>query len=108
MKRNILPLVIGVGLGLLNALPAQALQALTGHITVLESTYMPGSISLQLDEGNAACPAGKWLRWTNAASAEATYSTMLAALLANKKVNFYIEDNDASCTGRFFHIVNQN
>lgn len=108
MKNRLLPLAVALALGMLHTLPAHALQALTGHIVVLESTYMPGSISLQLDVGNAACPAGKWLRWTNAASAEATYSTMLAALLANKKVNFYIDDNDASCTGRFFHIVNQN
>jgi hypothetical protein len=92
----------------LPAVPVHALQPITGHITVLESTYMPSSISLQLDAGNTACPAGKWLRWTNTASVEATYSTMLAALLANKKVNFYINDNDTSCTGQFFHILNQN
>ena len=99
---------LSAALAMLNANPAHALQELVGHITVLESTYMPTSISLQLDGGNTACPAGKWLRWTNAASTEATYSTMLAALLANKIVRFYIDDNDVSCTGRFFHIYNQN
>ncbi|NJO12883.1 MAG: hypothetical protein HC872_04800 [Gammaproteobacteria bacterium] len=108
MNNRSLLLALTATLGMLHTLPAHALQAITGHITVLESTYMPGSISLQLDTGNAACPAGKWLRWTNPASAEATYSTMLAALLANKKVNFYIDDNDANCVGRFFHLLNQN
>jgi hypothetical protein len=85
--------------------PAEALQYLTGHITVLESTYMPTSISLQLDSGNTACPAGKWLKWTNAQSVQATYSTMLSALLSGRQVDFVIDDNDTTCTGRFFHIT---
>jgi hypothetical protein len=92
-------------MALLVADKAHALQQLSGHITVLESTYMPTSISFQLDVGNAACPAGKWLKWTNTASMQATYSTMLAALLAGRKVNFFINDNDATCTGQFFHVT---
>jgi hypothetical protein len=86
--------------------PAHALQYLTGHIVVLESTYMPNSISLQLDVGNTACPAGRWLQWKKPGTMEATYSTMLAALLALKKVDFIINDNDSTCEGQFFHIWN--
>ena len=88
--------------------PAQALQFLSGHITVLESTYMPNEITLQLDVGNTACPAGTWLHWDKKPSVEATYSTMLAALLANKKVNFVINDDDKACKGQFFHITNDH
>jgi hypothetical protein len=29
---------------------------------------------------------------------------MLSALLAGKRVDFVINDNDATCTGQYFHI----
>lgn len=89
------------------ALPAHALQVFDGHITVLESTYMPARISFTMDV-DTACLAGQWLFWSDTASSQATYSTMLAALLANKKVRVHFEDTDTTCTVKFFHILNQN
>lgn len=92
-------------------MPAAAFQTITGHITQLEPTYMPGTITLQMDAGNTACPAGKWLSWVNGASAipgaqnsQVVYATMLAALLSRKTVDFVIDDNDTACNGKFFHI----
>jgi len=82
---------------------AHALQYITGHVTLLEPTYLPDMISFQMDAGNAACPAGQFVFWRGGAT-EAVYTTLLSALLANKTINFVIEDDDTSCTGRFVHI----
>jgi hypothetical protein len=85
---------------------AHALQYITGHITVLEPTYLPDKIALQMDVGNTACPPGKWLSWvqTRTRDTQSVYATMLSALLAGKKVDFVINDNDVTCEGQFFHI----
>jgi hypothetical protein len=89
---------------------ALAIQYITGHITQLEPTYMPGRIMMQMDTGNAACPAGAWLQWNNGGQAggalgsQAVYATMLAALLAGKVVDFIINDDDHNCVGQFFHL----
>jgi hypothetical protein len=87
--------------------PACALQYISGHITQLEPTYLPDQIAVQIDAGNTACPAGKWLWWALGPThkdTQSVYATMLAALLAGKRVDFVINDNDATCAGQFFHI----
>jgi hypothetical protein len=100
-----LPLIIMGGLALLPfaAAPAHAIQYITGHVTLLEPTYMPGK---QMDVGNAASPAGTWLMWDKPAAeyVQAAYATALAALMAGKVINFVINDNDTSCKGQFLHI----
>ena len=105
--RNLV-LLVSVAAAIAATGPAQALQYITGHVTQLEPSYMPNKITLQMDAGNAACPAGKWLVWTTGVNAspntQDVYGTMLAALLSSKPVDFVINDNDASCNGQFFHI----
>jgi hypothetical protein len=85
----------------------QALQFITGHVTFLESTYMPGWFVLKMDEADAAnvCPPDTLLKWTNPKSAQATYASALAALTSGKIVNFVVKENDATCTGQFFHVT---
>ncbi len=87
---------------------ANALQVITGKVTTLESTSMPTKITFTLDTGNTACPAGIWLTWqkNDPENNKATYSLLMAALMSGKKVNFFINDNDTSCTGQFMHLTN--
>jgi hypothetical protein len=103
-----LPLTLLGGLALLEfaVTPAQAIQFITGHVTLLEPTYMPGKFVLQMDVGNTACPAGTWLTWEKPASenVRAAYATALTALMSGKTINFVINDNDTTCQGQFFHI----
>jgi hypothetical protein len=102
------PLIIMGGLALIPfaAAPAHAIQFITGHVTLLEPTYMPGKFVLQMDVGNTACPAGTWLSWEKPAveNVQAAYATALAALMGGKVINFVINDNDTTCKGQFLHI----
>lgn len=68
---------------------------------------MPSRIHFTLSEGNAACPVGKTLVWANSSqdNNKAVYATLVSALVSGKKVKFYIEDNDQSCTGKFVYIA---
>jgi hypothetical protein len=101
MKRIILAFAISACL----CSTAQALQLINGHVTLLESTYLPNEITFQLDSGIPACPTGTWLHWKKTGTIDQTYASLLSALLAGKKVNFFINDNDATCVGQFFHIT---
>jgi len=101
-KAALLALVLSVA-----SAPSFAVEYLTGRVTILESTYMPGAVALQLDAGNATCPAGTWLRWAKSdASNKAAYATLLAALATDSRVNVVINDGDTTCTGQFLHILN--
>ena len=52
---------------------AQALDVITGHVTTVEPTYLPGKVDFAMDAGDPAnpaiCPAGTWLWWANATQA---------------------------------------
>jgi hypothetical protein len=86
---------------------AGAIEVITGRVIVLESTYLPGAISFQLDTGNTTCPLGTWLKWQkpDASNNKATYATLLTAVALGAQVNFIINDNDTSCTGQFLHLL---
>lgn len=87
--------------------PANALQSFTGKVTSIEATYMPSVIPFRLDQGNAACPAGTPLLWqsSNIENNKAIYATLLSAHLSGQRIMFYMNDNDASCTGRFIYVT---
>lgn len=97
----------GLAVLLFAAAPASALQILTGKVKDIEVSYMPGQVRFRLSEGNAACPAGKQLIWTNSnpENNKAVYAALAAALSSGKSVSFYIDDNDESCIGKFFYMV---
>lgn len=42
---------------------AHAVEVVTGKVKILEATYMPVKILLQLNAGTSSCPAGTWLSW---------------------------------------------
>ncbi|ASA56066.1 hypothetical protein [Vibrio gazogenes] len=79
---------------------------ITGKVTVVEATYMPGSISFQMNVGTSLCPAGKWLQWRkNEENNKVVYSTLMTALVSGKKINFYLVDGDSGCHGSFIHLL---
>ena len=86
---------------------AYALEAITGKVTHLQPTTLPTHVSFIMDTGNTTCPAGTWLWWLNRTDEnhKAVYATLLAAVLGNKKVSFYINDGDTNCHGQFLHIL---
>ncbi|WP_238152309.1 hypothetical protein [Xanthomonas campestris] len=86
--------------------PAHALQWFSGRVTSIEATYMPARIPFRLSEGNAACPVGKPLYWANASidNNKAIYAALMTSLTTGKKINFVIDDNDSTCTGRFIYL----
>lgn len=88
---------------------ANAIQWIKGKVTGIEVTYLPVTLYFFLDTGNTACPAGKAMKWESASTEnnKAIHSTVLAAMLAGKKLNIVINDNDTNCVVRFIYILNE-
>lgn len=99
-----------VSLGLVAMLlpwSAHSLESIIGKVTYLEPTYMPTTIRFTMDSGNTACPAGKAIHWSkeNIDNNKVVYSSMMAAMMANKSIRIYINDGDASCKAQFLHLL---
>jgi hypothetical protein len=102
MKKNVLLVAI---LMLLTS-SVYALERITGKVTIVEPTYLPASISFQMDTGNSTCPKGNWFKWSKTPeNNKFVYSTLMTALVSGKKINFYINDNDSSCKGQYLHLL---
>jgi hypothetical protein len=87
--------------------PSFALEYITGRVTLVEPTYLPGLVTLIMDTGNASCPAGTFLRWQKSnENNKSAYASLLAALVTRSPINFVINDGDTTCTGQFLHILN--
>jgi hypothetical protein len=85
-----------------------ALEYIRGKVVILEPTYLPGTITFQLDNGNATCPKGRWLKWAKTEeNNKAVYATLMAALASGKSINFIINDNDTQCKGQYLHLLSQ-
>ena len=84
---------------------AFALEYISGKVTILQPTELPARVTLQMDAGNATCPAGTWLQWNNPnpENVQGIYSTLMTALVSGNQISFIINDNDTSCTGQFIH-----
>jgi hypothetical protein len=85
-----------------------ALEEIAGKVTLLQPTFLPSWVSFQMDGRSASCPAGVWLRWANADTAnnKAVYATLVAAFLAGKTARLYVNDGDTTCTGVYLHVFN--
>ncbi|HTF98255.1 MAG TPA: hypothetical protein VL995_19105 [Cellvibrio sp.] len=88
---------------------ANAIQWIKGKVTAIEITYMPGTLVFSLDAGNTACPTGKAMKWQHSSvdNNKVAHSTVLAAMLAGKKLHVVIEDNDTNCVVKYLHILNE-
>ncbi len=86
---------------------AHALQNFTGKVTSIEVTYMPRKLVFKLDAGNPACPAGKSLNWSNADldNNKAVMAALATSMSTGLKVKLFIEDDDATCLGRYIYLV---
>lgn len=92
-------------ISLFNAQAAVALEAIAGKVILVESSYMPGQISFQMDSGTTTCPVGHWLTWGKTEeNNKAVHASLLAALLSGKNVTFLYPDNDPSCVGQHIYI----
>lgn len=82
---------------------ALALMQVIGHVTILQPTYLPGTITFQLDTGTSACPAGSWLYWinSNTDNVKGVYATLLSAVTTDHQVSVFFNDNDTSCDAQF-------
>lgn len=84
-----------------------ALESAVGKVVSIEATYLPATIFFQLDGGSKSCPAGARIEWSKAdpVNNKAIYATLLASLLAGKKLSIVINDGDTNCKGQFIYIL---
>lgn len=99
-------------LGLLVCVPAVAGPTdwnVTANLTVVEGTYMPTSITFQIDQnaGTALqCAAGNFLEYvgTNADNSKAIYALLLSSKLAGQTVTLFGSNTplvDGNCQVNF-------
>ena len=87
---------------------SHAVQYITGHITWIEPSYMPNYFMLQMDVGASQCTASMKWQNSNTDNNKAAYATLYAAMLTGKKIDFVINDGDATCTGQYIHVYSTN
>jgi len=81
----------------------------TAHVRIVEGTYMPNSITFQIDQnaGSAAqCVAGKWLEYfgPSADNSKAIYALLLSSKLAGQTVTLFGSNTpapDGTCQANF-------
>jgi hypothetical protein len=56
-------LAIATGIALVAPLSANADVFVSGHVTMLEASYLPNAAGFYLDAGYSGCPAGNYLQW---------------------------------------------
>ena len=75
----------------LNSAVAQ-LVPIVGHVQIIDTSSMPGSVLFQLDSSDATCPAGAWLWWHNVdlSNNKATYAALMTALVQAQRGQIYL------------------
>jgi hypothetical protein len=103
---RILKYIFSVGVILFSS-NVLSLEHFVGKVTYLEPTYMPSTIRFTISGGNSTCPAGKAITWskTDIENNKITYSTLMAAFMANRSVRIYINDGDSSCKAQYMHLL---
>ena len=56
-------LPIATAIALTAPLSANADVFVSGHVTMLEASYLPNAVGFILDAGYSGCPAGNYLQW---------------------------------------------
>jgi hypothetical protein len=90
-------------------------------VKLVETSYVPDSVFLQIDAAVANCPARAWLTWEGGnsfprgadeskrtSSVKAVQATLLTALAAGKKVNIYARNSSnasAPCVVEHIHVL---
>jgi hypothetical protein len=90
-------------------------------VGVVEASYTPDSVVLQVNAPVANCAAGAWLEWDGGArfprggdeqvrqaSVKAMHASLLAALLGSRRLNIYAKNAataGAYCRVEFVHVL---
>ena|ERR1700732_647900 len=84
-----------------------ALETAQGHVTIVESSYMPASVAFQVDVGSPSCPLGTWLTWSNANvdNVKSTFALLMAAINSGNRIQYYINNGDTTCQPQFLHAL---
>jgi hypothetical protein len=86
---------------------SSALEEIKGHVTYLETTYLPSLVVFTLDSGSTSCPTGTSLKWqkTDQSNNKAVYATLMLASATGRTVRMYVNDGDTTCIGQYFHLL---
>ena len=86
---------------------AWALEAAQAHVTALESTYMPATITFQVDVGTPSCPTGTWLHWTNSNvdNVKSAFALLLGASNSSNRIEYLINNGDTTCQVQFLYAL---
>lgn len=103
---------LALATGALGCGAAQALDwtQVTGHVTVVEASYMPTRVTFTIDQPAGTCTAGTFLIWYSAGSDSTQLSAQAAAvlsLLMTAKVSgqpITVWGNNAGCAVTFIHL----
>ena len=91
---------------LLAATQAKALEMVAANVSVVESSYMPATVTFMLTSGTALCPSGRWLVWQrDAENNKAVYAMLMSAMVSGKKVNVYFDEGDSQCVPKHLHLI---
>jgi hypothetical protein len=84
-----------------------ALETAQAHVTIVETTYMPAQITLQVDTGTASCPAGTWLKWinSNVDNVKSAFSLLIAAANSGSRIQYFINSGDTTCQVQFLYAL---
>jgi hypothetical protein len=111
MRRLLKSFILAAVLAVVNF--AQTLTYIpSGHVALVEPSYMPDRVQFQMDVGDSTCPTGEWLLWIgkNPDSNKAVYSSLLAALLSNRTVTVIYDlqtvhqNSPQACVISYIHI----
>lgn len=98
-----------VAIMLLAAAPglAHPAETLSGKVTAVEPTYLPGRVTFKMDTASSSCPAGAWITWAkpDGANNKAVYATLMLALATGKKVLVFLSEPAADCKGQYLHLL---
>lgn len=96
-----------------SASPAQSFDwgGVVGHVTAVETTYMPGKVTFMIDADAGNCPAGSWLTWNavgdteigRIANTQAALTSLTSALYSGNRVRIY--GLNQGCTVQFLHLL---
>jgi hypothetical protein len=86
---------------------AWASETAQAHVAVVESTYMPASITFQVDMGSPNCPAGAWLSWNNGnqSNVMSAFALLIAASNSGNRIQYFVNNGDTTCQVQFLYAL---
>ena len=101
-------LAVAVGIALAAPLSANADVFISGHVTLLEASFLPSAAGFSMDAGYAGCPAGSYIQWRgpnndrNADPVTAGFDVMTQAVVSRAPVGVSFS---SGCTVHFLYIL---